>query len=48
MQKAEIGENALVVNSILDKDAIIGEEIRIAGSSLMPYVVQKKQILRKD
>jgi len=48
MQKAEIGENALVVNSILDKDAVIGEEVRIAGSSLMPYVVQKKQILRKD
>lgn len=48
MQKSEIGENALVVNSILDKDAIIGDDVRIAGSALMPYVVQKKQILRKD
>jgi glucose-1-phosphate adenylyltransferase len=48
MQKAEIGENAVVVNSILDKEAIIGDDIRITGSPLMPYVVQKKQILRKD
>ncbi|MDX9916692.1 MAG: glucose-1-phosphate adenylyltransferase subunit GlgD [Gudongella sp.] len=48
MQKAEIGENALVVNSILDKEAVVGDGVRIAGSSLMPYVVEKKQVLKKE
>lgn len=48
MQKAEIHDNAAVVNSILDKQAVIGEGVRIAGSTLMPYVVEKKQVIRKD
>ncbi|MDY0236378.1 MAG: glucose-1-phosphate adenylyltransferase subunit GlgD [Gudongella sp.] len=48
MQKSEIQENASVVNSILDKNAIIGEGVRIAGSTLIPYVVEKAQKIRKD
>lgn len=48
MQKSEIGENASVVNSILDKETQIGEGVRIAGSTLIPFVVEKRQKIRKD
>ena len=48
MQKSEIHENAAVINSIMDKQGIVGEDIRIAGSMLMPFIVEKKQVIRKD
>jgi ADP-glucose pyrophosphorylase len=48
MQKSEIHENAAVINSIMDKQGIVGEGIRIAGSMLMPFIVEKKQVIRKD
>ena len=48
MQKSQIKENASVVNSILDKESCIGEGVRIAGSTLIPYVVEKRQNIRKD
>lgn len=48
MQKSEIEENALVVNSILDKRTIIEEGARIAGSGIMPYVVEKYKRIKKD
>jgi len=48
MQKSEIGENASVINSILDKETQIGEGVRIAGSTLIPFVVEKRQKIRKD
>lgn len=48
MQKSEIGDNSIVVNSILDKYTIIDDEVRIVGSSVMPYVVEKSQRIRKD
>jgi len=48
MQKSEVLDNAIVVNTIMDKYTSIGEGIRIAGSSVMPYVVEKYQKIRKD
>ena len=48
MQKSEIRDDAAVVNSIMDKGSIVGEGVRIAGSMLMPFIVEKKQVLRKD
>ncbi|MGM0397121.1 MAG: glucose-1-phosphate adenylyltransferase subunit GlgD [Bacillota bacterium] len=48
MQKSEIHENAVVINSIMDKSAVVGEGVRIAGSMLMPFIVEKKQEIRKD
>lgn len=48
MQKSEIEDNTIVVNSILDKYAVIEEGVRIIGSSVMPYVVEKYQRIRKD
>ncbi len=48
MQKSEIQENAAVINSIMDKSGIVGEDVRIAGSMLMPFIVEKKQEIRKD
>lgn len=48
MQKSEVHENAIVVNTIMDKYASIDKGIRIAGSSLMPYVVEKSQKVRKE
>lgn len=48
MQKSEIHENAAVINSIMDKQGIVGEDVRIAGSMLMPFIVEKKQEIRKD
>lgn len=48
MQKSEILEDAIVVNTILDKQTSIGEGVRIAGSAVMPYVVEKYQKIRKD
>lgn len=47
MQKSEIKENAIVVNTIMDKHSIIGERVRIAGSSVMPYVVEKYQEIKE-
>lgn len=48
MQKSEVLADAIVVNTILDKYATIGTGIRIAGSTVMPYVVEKYQKIRKD
>ena len=48
MQKSEVMENAIVVNTILDKYTCVGEGIRLTGSSVMPYVVEKYQKIRKD
>jgi len=48
MQKSIIEDNAIVVNSILDKYAKIGNGVRIIGSTLMPYVVEKAQRIRKE
>ena len=48
MQKSEVLENAIVVNTIMDKYTSIGEGIRLAGSSVMPYVVEKYQKIRED
>ncbi len=48
MQKAQIEDEALVVNSILDKRTIIEEGARIAGSGIMPYVVEKYKSIKKD
>lgn len=48
MQKSEILDDAIVVNTILDKQTSIGEGVRIAGSGLMPYVVEKYQKIRKE
>lgn len=48
MQKSWIEENATVVNSILDKYTTVEEGARIAGSSSIPYVVEKNQVIRKD
>lgn len=48
MQKSEVMENAIVVNTILDKYTSVGSGIRLAGSSVMPYVVEKYQKIRKD
>lgn len=47
MQKSEVKENAIVVNTIMDKHSIIGDEVRIAGSSVMPYVVEKYQEIKE-
>lgn len=41
MQKSVIEDNAVVVNSILDKYAKVNEGVNIAGSPLLPYVVEK-------
>ena len=48
MQKSEILDNAIAVNAILDKQASIGKGMRIIGSSVMPYVVEKYQKIGKD
>lgn len=48
MQKSEVLENAIVVNTIMDKYSIIDRGIRLAGSSVMPYVVEKSQTIRKE
>lgn len=48
MQKSVIHENALVVNSILDKQVEIGEGAQIAGSGIMPYVVEKYKKINKE
>lgn len=48
MQKGIIENDAIVVNSILDKYTCVEEYARIAGSSSMPYVVEKNQRIRKD
>ncbi len=48
MQKSTINQEAIVVNSILDKYTYVEEYARIAGSSSMPYVVEKSQVIRKD
>lgn len=47
MQKSEVKDNAIVVNTIMDKHSIIGERVRIAGSSVMPYVVEKFQEIKE-
>lgn len=47
MQKSEVKEGAIVVNTIMDKYTTIGKGIRIAGSSVMPYVVEKYQKIEK-
>ncbi len=47
MQKCEIKENAIVVNTIIDKYSIIHENVRIAGSSVMPYIVEKNQEIKE-
>lgn len=48
MQKSEVLDDAIVVNTIMDKYTSIGEGIRLAGSSVMPYVVEKYQKIRED
>lgn len=48
MQKSVIADNSIVVNSILDKHVQIQEGVRIIGSRLMPYVVEKAQEIRKE
>lgn len=48
MQKSAIEREAIVVNSILDKYTCVEERARIAGSSSMPYVVEKNQRIRRD
>ncbi len=48
MQKSVIEEGAVVVNSILDKSTIIEKRASIAGSSLLPYVVEKNGKVTKD
>lgn len=48
MQKSEIQEGATVINTIMDKQGVIGEGVSIAGSMLIPFIVEKKQVLRKD
>ena len=48
MQKSEIEDGAVVVNSILDKYARVNENVSIAGSSLLPYVVEKYGEITKD
>ncbi len=48
MQKSEVEDNAIVVNTIMDKYSSIGEGIRLAGSSVMPYVVEKYQKIKED
>ena len=48
MQKSEVKDNAIVVNTIMDKYSSIGEGVSIAGSSALPYVVEKYQKIRKD
>lgn len=47
MQKSEIKADAIVVNTIMDKHAVIGERVRIAGSSVMPYIVEKYQEIKE-
>ena len=48
MQKGIIENDSIIVNSILDKYTTVEAHARIAGSSTMPYVVEKNQVIRKD
>lgn len=48
MQKSEIGEKAIVVNTIMDKLTGVDRGIRITGSGLMPYVIEKYQKIKGD
>lgn len=48
MQKSEIHGKATVINTIMDKQGIVGKGVRIAGSMIMPFIVEKKQVLRKE
>ncbi|NTW72646.1 MAG: glucose-1-phosphate adenylyltransferase subunit GlgD [Eubacteriaceae bacterium] len=48
MQKCIIADNAVVVNAILDKNTNIGKRVEIAGSSTVPYVIEKDYIIRQE
>ena len=48
MQKTEVGENAVVVNTILDKYSCIDEGVSVAGSPIIPYVLEKRGSIERD
>ncbi|MBS4538366.1 glucose-1-phosphate adenylyltransferase subunit GlgD [Clostridium sp. D2Q-11] len=48
MQKTQIQDGAIVVNSIIDKSATISEKVNIAGSSAMPYIVERYRHITND
>lgn len=48
MQKSEVGENAVVVNTIIDKYSSIEAGVNVAGSSVIPYVLEKRGHIRRD
>ena len=48
MQKSVIEDGAAVINSILDKYARVTKGANIAGSTLLPYVVEKYGEITKD
>lgn len=48
MQKTEIGENAVVVNTILDKYSCIDQGVSVAGSPIIPYVLEKRGSIERN
>lgn len=48
MQKSEVGDNAIVVNTILDKYSRIDENVSVAGSPIIPYVLEKRGSIERD
>ena len=44
MQKSEIGEDSVLVDTILDKGVIIKEGVNLMGSKSSPYIVEKHAI----
>lgn len=48
MQKSEVGEGAVVVNTIMDKYSEIEADVNVAGSPIIPYVLEKRGSIGRD
>lgn len=48
MQKTEVGEGAVVVNTIMDKYSEIEADVNVAGSPIIPYVLEKRGSIGRD
>ena len=48
MQKSVVGEGAVIVNTILDKYSEIESDVNLAGSPVIPYVLEKRGSIGRD
>ena len=48
MQKADIGKNAAIINTITDKMVTVEDNVTIAGTLLSPYIAEKERVIKKE